>query len=264
MLTRKQVREYAKMLNPIDDPMFCKMAEDKEFCEEILRVILNDNELIITENIPQWPGKNLQGRSVILDAKCVTKDGKHINVEVQKSDEDNHQKRVRYNSSILTTNITDTGTKFELIPDVCVIFISTFDIFKGNLPLYHVDRVVRETKQIVENGLSEIYVNSTIDDDSSISELMKIFTKDDFYSELYPKTSEIKRRYKETEGGIQAMCEIMEIVKEDGRIEGRAEGRAEGEINKAKKIASDMKKKCLELSLISELTGLTEDEILSL
>ena len=60
--------------------------------------------------------------------------------------------------------------------------------------------------------------------------------------------------------GIQAMCEIMEIVKEDGRIEGRAEG----EINKAKKIASDMKKKGLELSLISELTGLTEDEILSL
>ena len=68
------------------------------------------------------------------------------------------------------------------------------------------------------------------------------------------------------------MCEIMEIVKEDGRIEGRAEGRvegraegrAEGEINKAKKIASDMKKKGLELSLISELTGLTEDEILSL
>ena len=60
------------------------------------------------------------------------------------------------------------------------------------------------------------------------------------------------------------MCEIMEIVKEDGRIEGRVEGRTEGEINKAKKIASDMKKKCLELSLISELTGLTEDEILSL
>ena len=64
------------------------------------------------------------------------------------------------------------------------------------------------------------------------------------------------------------MCEIMERVKEDGRIEGRAdglaEGRAEGEINKAKKIASDMKKKGLEFSLISELTGLTEDEILSL
>ena len=78
------------------------------------------------------------------------------------------------------------------------------------------------------------------------------------------KRAKSNKGYKETEGGIQAMCEIMEIVKEDGRIEGRVEGRAEGEINKAKKIASDMKKKGLELSLISELTGLTEDEILSL
>ena len=272
MLTKKQLREYAKMLNPIDDPMFCKMAEDREFCEEILRVILSDDELIITENIPQWNGKNLQGRSVILDAKCITKDGKHINVEIQKADDDNHQKRVRYNSSIITTNITDTGTKFELVPDVCIVFISKFDIFKGNLPLYHVDRIVRETGEAVDNGLAEIYVNAAVDNGSDISELMKIFTKDDAYSNRYPKTSEIKKRYKETEGGIQAMCEIMEMVKEDGRIEGftegcaegRIEGRAEGEINRAKKIAGDMKKKGFEFSFIAELTELTEDEIRAL
>ena len=268
MLTKKQLREYAKMLNPIDDPMFCQMAEDREFCEEILRVILSDDELIITENIPQWNGKNLQGRSVILDAKCITKDGKHINVEIQKADDDNHQKRVRYNSSIITTNITDTGTKFELIPDVCIVFISKFDIFKGNLPLYHVDRVIRETGEIIYNGLTEIYVNTIIDNGSDISELMKIFTKDDAYSNQYPKTSEIKKRYKETEGGIQVMCEIMEMVKEDGRLEGfnegRLEGCAEGEVNRAKKIAGDMKKKGFEFSFIAELTELTEDEIRAL
>ena len=186
MLTKKQLREYAKLLNPIDDPMFCKMAEDREFCEEILRVILSDDELIITENIPQWVGKNLQGRSVILDAKCITKDGRHINVEIQKADDDNHQKRVRYNSSIITTNITDTGTKFELVPDVCIVFISKFDIFKGNLPLYHVDRIVRETGEAACNGLSEIYVNTVVDNGSDISELMKIFTQDDAYSNRHP------------------------------------------------------------------------------
>ena len=101
---------------------------------------------------------------------------------------------------------------------------------------------------------------------------MKIFTKDDAYSNRYPKTSEIKKRYKETEGGIQAMCEIMEMVKEDGRIEGftegcaegRIEGRAEGEINRARKIAGDMKKKGFEFSFIAELTELTEDEIRAL
>lgn len=54
---------------------FRKMAEDKEFCQEILRVILGDDKLIVLESIPQWAGTNLQGCSVILDAKCIRGDG---------------------------------------------------------------------------------------------------------------------------------------------------------------------------------------------
>jgi hypothetical protein len=46
--------------------MFRKMAEDKEFCQEILRVILEDDKLIVLETVPQWVGTNLQGRSIIL------------------------------------------------------------------------------------------------------------------------------------------------------------------------------------------------------
>jgi hypothetical protein len=38
---------------------------------------------------------------------------------------------------------------------VTVVFISKFDIFDGNLPLYHVDRVVRETGKTVNNGFEE-------------------------------------------------------------------------------------------------------------
>ena len=53
MPTKKEFEEYARGLNPIDDLMFSKMAESREFCEEILRVILDDDELIVTENIPQ-------------------------------------------------------------------------------------------------------------------------------------------------------------------------------------------------------------------
>ena len=89
--------EEARALNPIDDLMFRKMAEDVGFCEEILRVILEDNELKVLETIPQWTGTNLQGHSVILDAKCVKSDGRQVNIEVQKEDDDDHQRRVRYN-----------------------------------------------------------------------------------------------------------------------------------------------------------------------
>lgn len=56
--------------------MFRKMAEEKEFCEEILRTILDDKDLVVVKSTPQWTGTNLMGRSVILDAKCVTGDGR--------------------------------------------------------------------------------------------------------------------------------------------------------------------------------------------
>jgi hypothetical protein len=223
MSNKAKIREEAQKLNPIDDLMFCKMAEDKGFCEEILRVILNDDQLVVLESIPQWTGKNLQGRSVILDAKCISGDGIHIDIEVQKADNDDHQRRVRYNGSILTTNITDPSTDFKDVPDVCVVFISKFDIFEGNRPLYHVDRVVRETGKIVDNGFKEVYVNTKIKDDSEVSELMEVFVNDSAYNSKFPKTSNGKRIYKETEGGLNIMCEIMEKLTTEAKTEGKLE-----------------------------------------
>jgi hypothetical protein len=227
MSNKAKIREEARKLNPIDDLMFRKMAEDIGFCEEILRVILEDDKMIVLEAVPQWAGTNLQGRSVILDAKCVKGDGTQVNIEVQKANDDDHQRRVRYNGAILTTNITDPGIRFEKVPDVCVVFISKFDIFEGNLPLYHVDRVVRETRKVVDNGFEEIYVNTKIKDDSEVSELMKVFVEDDVYNDKFPKTSDGKHRYKETEGGLNAMCEIMEKIAQEERLEGRTEGKLE-------------------------------------
>ena len=68
-------------MNPIDDEFFRKMAEDIEFCEEILRVILADCRLRIQSVIPQNSIKNLQGRSVVLDALCMTKEGRYCHIE---------------------------------------------------------------------------------------------------------------------------------------------------------------------------------------
>ena len=228
MSNKARIREEAKKLNPIDDLMFRKMAEDLKFCEEILRVILSDPGLIVIESLPQYAGTNLQGRSVILDAKCRLGSGEQVDIEVQKADDDNHQKRVRYNGAILTTNTTDPGEKFEKVPDVCVIFISRFDLFKEGRPIYHVDRVIRESGRIVKNGFEEVYVNAKARDGSEVSELMEIFVEDCTYNPKFPVTSERKRWYKESEEGQRSMCEIMERIAAEERKEGREEGRKEG------------------------------------
>ena len=259
MVRRKRIREEARKLNPIDDLMFRKLAEDKEFCQEILRIILEDDGLVVVEAIPQWTGTNLQGRSVILDARCITGEGSQVNVEVQKANDDNHQKRVRYNGAVLTTNVTEPGEKFENVPDVCVVFISRFDVFDGNLPLYHVDRVVRETGEVVDNGFREVYVNAKVRDSSKVSRLMEVFVDDSVYDERFPKTTEGKRRYKETEGGLDVMCEIMERIaveeREEGRREGRREGEKDGELKKARETAEKLSSMGMEEELIAQAVG---------
>ena len=204
-----KIREKALLLNPIDDLMFRKMAEDSDFCEEILQVLLEDPNLVVLENTPQWQGTNLKGRSVILDAKCKLGSGTEVNIEVQKPDDDDHQKRVRYNGAILTTNLTDPKTKFKDIPDVCVLFISKSDFFKQNHTVYHVDRILRETDKRK--------------DSSRASRLMTVFTDSDAYSEEFPETSAQKSIYKKTEGGIQAMCDVVKDLAEEERAEEREE-----------------------------------------
>ena len=228
MPSSAKIRALAKRLNPIDDIFFKKMAEHLPFCQELLQVILADKKLIVTKCTPQYTGTNLQGRSVILDVKCILGTGEHVNVEVQKSDNDDHQRRVRYNGSILTTNITDPGKKFADVPDVIEIYISKFDIFSKEKTVYHVDRVIRETGDVVNNGFKEIYVNATIDDGSDIAQLMKIFVHDNAYDEKFPETSKRKRLFKENKDGGYVMNEELEKLIAEGRAEGEAKGRAEG------------------------------------
>ena len=269
MPTKKERDEYLRGLNPIDDLMFRKMAEHKEFCEEILRVILDDYELVVTDNMQQFDLKNLQGRSVILDAKCITGDGRYINIEVQKANDDNHLKRVRYNASVLTANVTEAGKQFEFVPDVCIIFISAFDLFKGNLPLYHVKKVVMETEQIIDDGLTEIYVNAAVDDGSKLARLMKVFTANNAYDEAdFPVTSEIKSRFKKDEGGSIKMDATlqkwMQESEEIGEKRGREVGMMIGIEECAKKIARTMLEEGLPIELIMRYTGLSEDVIATL
>ena len=191
MGNRARIRRDAMSLNPIDDALFQKMAEDRGFCQEILQVILNDKALQVMDNVPQFMLKNLQGRSCILDVKCTLGDGRIVNAEVQKSDNDDHQRRVRYNAALLTANIAEPGDRFKAIPNVVVVFISKFDMYKSGKALYHVDRIIRENGKMVDNGFR-------------------------------------KRLFKTTEEGVNEMCEVIEKYIAEGRREGIRKGRSEG------------------------------------
>ena len=205
----------AKQLVPIDDIMFQKICESKSTCQEIISTILGQ-EIKVLEVIPQDSVENLQGRSVRLDCLCRLKDGVYVNVEVQKPNNDDHEARVRYNASIITTNKTPKSVKFKDVAQVIVIYITKFDIFNSGFPIYHVDRVVRETGKIRTDGFTEIYVNAFVkkyDDElnTNVSDLMDLFTdRKKLNPEKFPEFSRRKNTFVNTKRGEIEMCELFE------------------------------------------------------
>ena len=215
----KRVQEFRL----IDDVFFEVFAEDIPACQEIVRTILEDPELIVHDVVVQSSKRNLYGRSVRLDALCSLGDGTKCDIEVQRSDRDDHLKRARFNASSITVRESGPGERFEDILELYIIYISEFDFLKGGLTTYHIDKVIRENGEIVDDGLHEIFVNTAVDDGSSIAGLMSCFTRKEVTNREFPA---VTRRFQElkSEGGADAVCEIMERYLKEAEKNGEKAG----------------------------------------
>lgn len=211
LCARAQKREgLISSLNAIDDALFRKVAEDKDAIGEILRVALGDESLTVEEVVPQRALGSLGVRAVVLDALCRLGDGTLAAVEVQKRDDDDHPRRVRYVRSSVDTYVTEKGTRFGDVPRVAVVFLSRFDPFGGNIALYHVDRVVRETGRRVDDGTEDVYINGESDDGSAAARLMAYMLDSQGASEEFPALSDRVRYYKQSGEGRVEMNDLIE------------------------------------------------------
>ena len=215
--TLEEKIEQVKNFRPIDDTFFEVLADDIGVCQEMLRIILEDEKLIVKDVIVQSSERNLYGRSVRLDALCILGNGKKCNVEVQRSNKDHHLKRVRFNASVITVRDSQTDDKFEETIDLIVVYISEFDIFKRGRVIYHVDSVIRETQEKVDDGLERVFVNTAVKDGTTISEYMDCFLQKEIDNAKFPKLTNRVHYLKHEEGGVNAVCEIMKKYSDESR-----------------------------------------------
>ena len=209
----------------LDDDFMTKVFEDISCAELLLRIILNDEGIRVLEAHSQRGIKNLQGRSVKLDILAVDSHNRVFNVEVQRSDRGAGAKRARYNSALIDANVTEPGDQYEDLNETFVIFITENDVMKAGLPIYHIDRVVRETGKLFEDEEHIIYVNSQIKDETKLGRLMHDFICTDA-KDMYNKVLADRVRYfKEDERGVEIMCREMEIMRNQAHEEGIEKGR---------------------------------------
>ena len=70
----------------MDDTLFRVVAQDKEFCEEVLRVILQKEDLEVITVQVQKDLHHIHSHSVVLDVLCKDSHNKNYNIEVQQED----------------------------------------------------------------------------------------------------------------------------------------------------------------------------------
>lgn len=202
----------------LDDDFCTKVFEDIECVELLLRIILDKDDLKVTEVHTQHNMKNLQGRSARLDIFAVDSKGAVMNIEVQRNDSGAVPRRARYNSSLIDANITEPGDEYEKLPESFIIFITENDVMKAGLPLYHVNRFTEETGKAFGDDAHIIYVNSQIKDDTALGKLMQDFSCTDPSNMNYKILADRVRYFKEEEG-VLTMCQMLEEMRNETALQ---------------------------------------------
>lgn len=227
-----KLKKYLQRLETADlveDIKFREVAKSKEAVQEILRVILNDDKLIVTECVDQKSLTKSIFHGVILDCECILATKEIVNVEMQVDLTDNPVYRMRYNQSALTIEYSpkDKNFNYSNLPKLISIMVCKFDLFKQDKSIYEIIRYVKNCNITVDNGVRELYVNllSKEEKNSKLEELFRLFTDYTYENEKeFPNLTEKKKELRGKLKGGYHMTGISREIYLDGKAEGKAEG----------------------------------------
>ena len=241
----------------MSDIFMRNVFKKRECLEYVLQVIMEKQDLHVIDQIIQKDYKNLQGRSAVMD--CVARDstGKQFDVEIQQDNEGASPKRARYHSGLMDMNTLNPGQDFEKLPESYVIFITRDDILGYGLPIYHIDRQIKELEEAFQDEAHIIYVNSRKQDDTELGRLMHDLhckKADEMHSPILAK-----RVYelKETQKGVELMCHEMEKI----YSEGMESGEKRGELKAKKETILSLAEMGIPVDKIAKAVNLNEKDV---
>ena len=159
----------------MDDLFMQVVLEDQACTEYILQTILGKSSLKLKEQRLQKRLPNLHGRALVLDCLCTDEKGLLYNIEVQNSSAGAIPKRARYHAALMDTHTLKKGEKFSKLPESYVIFITDKDVLGEGEQLYQIERVIRKSGSLFQDGSHILYFNTAIQSDNTLGKLARDF-----------------------------------------------------------------------------------------
>ena len=257
----ERYKEKIKHFTIMNDIFMRNVLKEISCTEYILQVIMNRTDLKVIDQTLQKDYKNLQGRSAILD--CVAKDAENnfFNVEIQGENDGASPKRARYHCGLLDMNLLNPGDLFDNLPETYIIFITKNNILEYSQPISHIQRRIKETEDIFQDGQHILYVNSKKQDDTELGRLMHDLhceEADKMYSNVL---SARVQQLKETEEGVKTMCQELEEIYNEGVERGEQSGVQKGELKKARETTLALLEMGMSVKQIAKAVNLSVETI---
>ena len=241
----------------MSDIFMRNVFKQRECLEYVLQVIMEKQDLKVIDQIIQKDYKNLQGRSAIMDCVARDSEGKQFDVEIQQDNEGASPKRARYHSGLMDMNTLNPGQDFDELPESYVIFITWDDILGYGFPIYHIDRHIKEVDDSFQDEAHIIYVNSRKQEDTELGRLMHdLYCKnaDEMHSPVLAKRV---HELKDTQKGVELMCNEMEKI----YSEGMESGEKRGELKAKKETALSLAEMGLPVEKIAKAVNHNVNEV---
>ena len=262
---------------------------DETICRQLLELILGkkigivrfDDENVFDEiSAEKTLTKGAALKAVKLDV-FATDELAWYNVEMLCYVDKELPKRSRMYQAEIDSDRLKGGQSYSELRDSYIIFICNYDPFGRGKAVYRFRYREDEEKDLyLEDGTYKIYLNTACTEEAIPDDMknlfqyirnMKVASGDELITRIHKSVEDLNREGKEgpmhtmydfVKEREQAMFEEGQIAGEKrGRLEGEKRGRLEGE--NANKIAVALKllSMGMDIAIISEATGLTEDEI---
>ena len=184
--------------------------------QDIIRIILRRDDITVREVTVQDELSNLVGHGVRVDVLARDERGKFYDIEIQRAGSGAGARRARYNLGAVDWHKLPPGTDYDELAETWIIFITETDVFHRGLPVYTVNRFIEETGEAFNDGAHIVYANAAYVGDDDFGRLMADFRETDPKKMNFPSLAEKARQFKQTEGGVESMCRVMEEVREEG------------------------------------------------
>lgn len=250
--------EEARSFNLLSDTFMSVALRDQAAAQEVIRIFTGIPDLKIVSLSTQVRLPRMVSHDAILDVVAEDSAGKIYNIEVQRADNLDHAKRVRYYGAMLDTACLEKGAGYEELPEVYVIYLSEMDLWKAGKTVYTVEKKLSGTEIPYSDGMHIIFANAEANDGTEIARTMQYFKVSDPMDQSHGALSKRVHYLKCEEGGRQEMCEISEKIYNEGVEDGRIEGRNEGRLEIQKETAITLAERGMSISEIAEIIKVSD------